>query len=197
MSLPPLQYPMPIKTKAPDFGGLKGVDGKEYSLSSFDGKDALVILFMANRCPTARVYTGRMNAIQNDYGTRGVQLMAVNSDSHYLFSTETFTEMVKVSQERGFSFPYLKDEDQGLARKYGALVTLHAFVLDKDRLIRYRGRIDDSRDPELVTTNDLRNALDDLLAGKEVKVPDTRPFACAIEFFGPCADCGKGLNDGP
>jgi peroxiredoxin len=197
MSLPPLQYPMPLMTKAPEFIGLKGVDGKEYSLSSFDGKEVLVILFMANRCPTARVYTDRMNSIQNDYGDRGVQLVAVNSDSQYLFSTESYPEMVKVSRERGFVFPYLKDEEQELARSYGALVTLHAFVLDKDRLIRYRGRIDDSRDPELVTVNDLRNALDDILAERPVRVPDTRPFACAIEFFGPCIACGDQLNVSP
>jgi hypothetical protein len=124
-------------------------------------------------------------------------VVAVNSDSQYLFSTEAYPEMVRVSQERGFTFPYLKDEDQGLARSYGALVTLHAFVLDRDRLIRYRGRIDDSRDPDLVTIQDLRNALDDLLADRPVKVPETRPFACAIEFFGPCADCGDKLSGAP
>jgi peroxiredoxin len=197
MTLPPLQYPAELMTKAPGFTGLKGVDGKEYSLSSFADRKLLVLIFMANRCPTARVYTDRMNAIQSDYGGRGVQLVAVNSDSQYLFSTETYPEMVKISQERGFTFPYLKDLDQDMARTYGALVTLHAFVLDQDRLFRYRGRIDDSRDPDLVTVNDLRNALDDLLEGRPVSVPETRPFACAIEFFGLCADCGDKLNTGP
>jgi peroxiredoxin len=188
---------MQLMTRSPDFFGLRGVDGKEYSLSSFDGKDVLVIMFMANRCPTARVYTDRMNSIQRDYGGRGVQLVAVNSDSQYLFSTETYPEMVRIAQERGFTFPYLKDESQDLARSYGALVTLHAFVLDRERLIRYRGRIDDSRDPDLVTVHDLRNALDDILAERPVRVPETRPFACAIEYFGPCADCGDRLPERP
>lgn len=197
MTLPPLQYPMDLMSKAPDFNGLKGVDGKEYSLSSFDGKKVLVLIFMANRCPTARVYTERMNAIQRDYGEKGVQLVAVNSDNQHLFSTETVPEMIKVSQERGFAFPYLKDEDQALAKAYGALVTLHAFVLDHDRRIRYRGRLDDSRDPELVTTHDLRNALDDVLDERPVRVPETRPFACAIEFFAPCIACGDELGDTP
>jgi peroxiredoxin len=91
--------------------------------------------------------------------------------------------MLGVAEERNFNFPYLKDEDQSVAKKYGALVTLHAFVLDKERKLRYRGRADDSRDPSKVTTNDLRNALDDLLLGKEVRTPETRPFACAIEYF--------------
>jgi peroxiredoxin len=188
---------MDLMSKAPDFHGLKGVDGKEYSLSSFDDKEVLVLLFMANRCPTARVYTDRLNAIQRDYGPRGVQVVAVNSDSQYLFSTESYPEMVRIAQERGFTFPYLKDEVQDLAKSYGALVTLHAFVLDKERRIRYRGRIDDSRDPDLVTTTDLRNALDDVLAGRPVRVPETRPFACAIEFFAPCIECGDTLSIGP
>ena len=63
------------------------------------------------------------------------------------------------------------------------LVTLHAFVLDEERKVRYRGRIDDSRDPKNVTVSDLRNALDDLLLNREVRVPETRPFACAIDYF--------------
>jgi hypothetical protein len=91
--------------------------------------------------------------------------------------------MIGVSAEREFNFPYLKDEDQSVAKKYGALVTFHAFVLDNERRPRYRGRVDDSRDPSKVTSNDLRNALDDLLEGREVKTPETRPFACSIEYF--------------
>ncbi|HYA77951.1 MAG TPA: hypothetical protein VEF91_04470, partial [Verrucomicrobiae bacterium] len=91
--------------------------------------------------------------------------------------------MVKIASEREFNFPYLKDEDQSVAKGYGALVTLHAFVLDKERRLRYRGRVDDSRDPTKVTIPDLRNAIDDLLEGKAVRVPETRPFACSIDYF--------------
>jgi peroxiredoxin len=91
--------------------------------------------------------------------------------------------MVEVSDERELNFPYLKDETQSVAKSFGALVTLHAFVLDGERRLRYRGRVDDSRDPAKVETHDLRNALDDLLLNREVRVPETRPFACAIEYF--------------
>ena len=70
-----------------------------------------------------------------------------------------------------------------VAKNYGALVTLHAFVLDSQRRFRYRGRVDDSRDPSKVTTNDLQNVLDDLIEGREVRTPETRPFACSIEYF--------------
>ena len=183
MALFSISYPFPIGENAPDFGGLKGVDGKEYSLTSFADKLIVVLVFVANRCPTARVYTERLKSIQNDYGSKGVQLVGVNSDNQYFFSLESLPNMVKIASEREFNFPYLKDEDQSVAKSYGALVTLHAFVLDKERRLRYRGRVDDSRDPTKVTIPDLRNAIDDLLEGKAVRVPETRPFACSIDYF--------------
>jgi peroxiredoxin len=178
-----ITYPFEIGQKAPSFENLENIDGKRYSLSAFEDKEILVLLFMANRCPTARVYTDRIKAIQNDYGPKGVQLIGINSDNQYFFSLESLTNMTVVADERSYNFPYLKDKDQSLAKNYGALVTLHAFVLDKERRLRYRGRIDDSRDPSKVTVSDLRNALDDLIANREVKVSETRPFACSIEFF--------------
>lgn len=176
-------YPFATGEKAPSFENLPGIDGKRYSLSDFNNKPIVVLIFMANRCPTARVYTDRMKAIQTDYGNRGVQLIGVNSDNQYFFSNETIEKMIEVFDERQLNFPYLKDENQSLAKKYGALVTLHAFVLDEERNLRYRGRIDDSRDPTHVTVSDLRNALDDLLNDRSVRVPETRPFACAIDYF--------------
>jgi peroxiredoxin len=178
-----IKYPFGIGEKAPCFEKLRNVDGKSYSLLDFNDKALIVLIFMANRCPTARVYTDRLKAIQTDYQSRGVQLVGINSDNKYFFSTETLDKMTQVFNERELNFPYLKDEDQSLAKKYGALVTLHAFVLDKDRRLRYRGRVDDSRDPQKVTVNDLRNALDDILNQKEVRVKETRPFACSIEYF--------------
>lgn len=176
-------YPFEIGQQAPSFKDLQGVDGKKYSLSTFDDKQIVILLFMANRCPTARVYTDRMKKIQSEYGPKSVQLVGINSDSQYFFSDEALSKMIGVADERNYNFPYLKDEDQSVAKKYGALVTLHAFVLDNQRRLRYRGRVDDSRDASKVTTNDLRNALDDLLEGREVKTPETRPFACSIEYF--------------
>ncbi len=183
MALFSITYPFEIGQKAPSFTDLQGVDGKKYSMSSFDHKKILILLFMANRCPTARVYTDRLEAIQNEYRSKSVQLVGINSDNQYFFSTEALSQMIGVAEERRFNFPYLKDEDQSLAKNYGALVTLHAFVLDDQRNLRYRGRVDDSRDPSKVTRSDLRNALDDLLEGKEVRTPETRPFACSIEYF--------------
>jgi peroxiredoxin len=177
-----LPKPLAFGDIAPPFERVKGVDGEEYSLRSFDDKSILVFIFIANRCPTARVYNERLKTIQRDYGSRGVQIIAVNSDSSYLYSAESLEEMEKIAKERGFNFPYLKDEDQSIGKRYGAWVTLHAFVFDKQRRLRYRGRVDDSRDEEDVEVSDLRNALDDILVDREVKVPETRPFACFIEY---------------
>lgn len=178
-----ITYPFEIGQKAPSFQDLSGVDGKKYSLSTFDDKSIVVLIFMANRCPTARVYTDRIKSMQNEYGPKGVQLVGINSDNQYFFSLEALSKMVQIAEERELNFPYLKDSDQSLAKAYGALVTLHAFVLDKERNLRYRGRIDDSRDPSKVTTPDLRNAIDDLIEGRKVRTPETRPFACSIEYF--------------
>ncbi len=178
-----ITYPFDIGQKAPTFSSLPAVDGKKYSLSDFENKDFIVLIFMANRCPTARVYTDRLKSIQNDYTQKSTQLIGINSDNQYFFAPESLAKMIEVAEERNLNFPYLKDEDQSVAKKYGALVTLHAFVLDRERKLRYRGRIDDSRDPAKVTSNDLRDALDALISGKEVKTPETRPFACSIEYF--------------
>jgi peroxiredoxin len=178
-----ITYPFEIGQKAPSFENLEGTDGKHYSLSTFNDKKILILIFLANRCPTARVYTERLKSLQNNYGPKGVQLIGINSDNQYFFALESLPNMASVSEERSFNFPYLKDADQSLAKKYGALVTLHAFVLDEKRVLRYRGRVDDSRDPSKVTTSDLLNAVDNLLEGSEVRVPETRPFACAIDYF--------------
>jgi len=178
-----ITYPFSIGEKAPTFENIPSADGKLYSLSTFDDKVVLVLIFMANRCPTARVYTDRLKAIQIDYAEKDVQLIGINSDNQYFFSNESIAMMSKVFNERELNFPYLKDEDQSIAKSYGALVTLHAFVLDRDRKLRYRGRVDDSRDPTKVMISDLRNALDDILEQREVRVPETRPFACSIDYF--------------
>ncbi len=167
---------------APPFSNLLGVDGRHYSTSDFEDKKFLVLAFVANRCPTARVYRFRMEAIQREYAGKGVQMIAINSDSQYIHPEESYPEMVKTAKQRGYNFPYLKDEDQSLGRSMGAVVTLHAFILDEGRRLRYRGRIDDSRIPKNVTSHDLRRALDELISGKPVSTPDTEPFACTIDY---------------
>ena len=90
--------------------------------------------------------------------------------------------MVARAADDGYTFPYLFDEGQRVARAYGPTCTFHAFVLDQARHLRYQGRFDDARLAERVTTHDVANAVDDLLAGRDVRVTTTRPFGCSLDF---------------
>ncbi len=166
--------------RAPDFEGLLGVDGSRYSLSSFAGKELLAIVFSCNGCPTVKAAEDGLVALQDAYAQQGVQLLAINANNPFLSPSDTYAEMVKRSEEKGFNFPYVKDEDGRVARRYGAKRTPHVFLLDGERRLRYRGRIADSRDPAKVTRRDLPCAVEDLLTARAVEVPEMEPFGCAI-----------------
>ena len=168
---------------APDFNDLQGADGKRYSLHAFDDKPVLVVMFTCNHCPYVVSYEDRMVAIQRDYAGKGVQLVAINANDDKAYPEDGYPQMVKRAKDKGFNFPYIRDPDQKVAEAYGAVCTPHVFAFDKDRKLRYRGRIDDSRDPKAVRSNDLRNAVDDMLAGRSVKEAETRPFGCSIKWM--------------
>jgi peroxiredoxin len=168
---------------APDFGELKGANGGVYSLASFKDKPVLVVMFTCNHCPYVVAYEDRMVAIQKDYAGKGVQLVAINANDEKSYPEDSYPEMVKRAKEKRFNFPYVRDPGQKAAEAYGAVCTPHVFAFDEDRKLRYRGRIDDSRDPSKVKSHDLRNALDDLVAGRPVKEADTRPFGCSIKWM--------------
>jgi peroxiredoxin len=163
---------------APKFHDLMGVDGKRYLLSSFDGY--LVLVFVGNACPSVKAYGEELNRLHQEYGPLGVQLVAVNANNANLSPADTFAQMVEAARERGWHFPYVKDADGSLARACGAVTTPHAFVFDRQRRLRYRGRLTDSRQPSRATTNDLSNALEDLVAGRPVGLADTPTFGCSI-----------------
>jgi len=168
---------------APDFKNLKGTDGQSHSLSSFDSNPVLVIIFSCNHCPYVQAYEDRMVKIQSDYGSKGVQLIAINSNDEKTYPEDSFEEMVVRARNKHFNFVYLRDADQKVVDAFGAVCTPHVFVFDKGRKLSYRGRIDDSKDPILVKSHDLRNALDDILAGRSVGIADTRPFGCSIKWM--------------
>ena len=90
--------------------------------------------------------------------------------------------MIKRAKERGFNFPYLRDDTQEIAKKYGAICTPHVFAFDQQRRLQYKGRIDDNRNPETVKTKDLRVALDAILAGHKPSIQETRPFGCSVKW---------------
>jgi peroxiredoxin len=161
---------------------LKGIDSKSYSLKDFADKKALVVVFSCNHCPYVQAYEDRMVQLQKDYSGKAVTLIAINSNDDHDYPEDSFENMIKRAKEKGFNFPYLRDESQDIARKYGAICTPHIFAFDQDRTLQYKGRIDDNRYPGQVKTNDLRNALDAMLAGKKPATQETRPFGCSIKW---------------
>jgi len=171
-----------IGEKAPEFDDLLGTDGKRYSISSFKDKPVLAVIFSCNHCPYAVAYEDRIIAIQRDYAGKGVQFVVVNSNDDKSYPEDSYPEMIKRAKEKGFNFPYVRDADQTVAEEYGAVCTPHVFAFDKDRVLRYRGRIDDNREAAKAKTRDFRDALDDMLAGRKVRVPDTKPFGCSIKW---------------
>ncbi|HUT57796.1 MAG TPA: thioredoxin family protein [Phycisphaerae bacterium] len=169
---------------APDFQ-LPGVDGKTYSLDSFKDAKVLIVVFSCNHCPYVVGSEDRMNRLLADYGPKGVAMIAVNSNETDNHPTDSFEHMKKHAAERGFRFPYVRDESQEAARAYGALRTPHFFVFDADRKLRYTGRMDDNpREPGKQTTHELRDALDALLGGTEPPTPVTNPIGCNVKWKG-------------
>ena len=118
--------------------------------------------------------------MQEAYASRGLQIVALNSNNPYLSPPDTLAQMTLRAAQKGFNYPYLKDETGAVARAYGATRTPCALLFDGDRRLRYRGRLYDARDPSRVRRHDLQQAVDDVLAGRPVEVPETEAFGCSI-----------------
>lgn len=175
------RYKLRAGDPAPPFD-LPGVDGQRRSLASFADKPVLVVIFSCNHCPYVQAFEGRMVAVQRDYAPKGVQLVAINSNDEASYPEDSFHEMVARAQAQGYNFPYLRDESQRVAEAYGAVCTPHALVFDRERRLRYQGRIEDGRDPKESKHRDLREALDDIVAGRPVRVPETPAFGCSVKW---------------
>src|SRR5437879_3889484 len=184
---------LPLGASAPDFK-LAGADGKKYSLKDFKKAGVLVVVFTCNHCPTAQYYEERLKQLVNDYKKKGVALLAINPNDPksvrldelgYSDLSDSFAEMKIRAKHKKFNFPYLYDGDmEAVSRAYGPVATPHAFVFDKERKLRYVGRVDDSERSEERRVGDLRNAIEALLAGREIAVQQTKSFGCSIKWAG-------------
>jgi peroxiredoxin len=171
-----------IGSTAPDFS-LLGIDDKKYSLASFKDKKALIVIFSCNHCPYVQAYEDRIKQIQNDYQSKGVEVIAINSNEDKGYPEDSFENMKKRAAEQKFNFLYLRDEDQSVARAYDATHTPEIFLFDGDRKLAFHGKIDDNwQEPNKVKNHYLRDALDELLAGKEISVPETFTIGCTIKW---------------
>lgn len=170
-----------IGSKAPDFN-LIATNDKSYSLNSFDEKKALIIVFSCNHCPYVQAYEERIKQIQKDYGN-DLQVAAINSNEDINYPEDSFEEMKNRASQREFNFPYLRDETQQTAKAYGASHTPEIFLFDKERKLAFHGKIDDNwQDEKNVRARYLRNAIDELLAGKTISVPETFTIGCTIKW---------------
>jgi len=177
-----MAFTLELGQSAPDFS-LPGVDGKDHALADFADAKLLVVGFTCNHCPFVVGSEDRMNALLADYADKGVAMVCINSNETDGHPTDSFDHMVERAKEKGFAFPYLRDESQDVALAYGALRTPHFYVFDAERLLRYTGRMDDNpMTPGEETTHELRDALDDLLAGREVAAPLTNPVGCNVKW---------------
>ena len=184
--------PLAIGSKAPDFK-LPGTDGNLYTLASFSKAKLLVIIFTCNHCPTAQAYEDRMIELTKDYSNKAVAVIAISpndpdavslSELGYSDMGDSFEEMKLRARQKQYNFPYLYDgKTQAVAQAYGPVATPHVFIFDKERKLRFQGRIDDVENPSKTPTNtDTRNALDQLLSDKEVSVTSTKVFGCSIKW---------------
>lgn len=191
LSAPGMPKTLAIGERAPDFN-LPGADGKNYKLADFAKSEVLVIIFTCNHCPTAQAYEERIKRLAADYKKKGVALAAISSNDPkavrldelgYSDLNDSLADMKLRAKEKAFKFPYLYDGDtQKVSRAYGPVATPHVFIFDKERKLRYAGRIDDNEKPKRVKSRDARNAIEALLAGKNVPVEKTRTFGCSIKW---------------
>jgi peroxiredoxin len=190
-----------IGAKAPDFD-LPGVDGQRYTLASFAKAKVLVFVFTANHCPTAQAYEDRVAKLDADYASRGVQIVLVSpndplalrlDEQGFTDVGDTLEDMKIRAKDHGWRFPYLYDgETEAMSKQYGPVATPHVFVFDAERKLRYAGRVDDKEKPAKATTNEARDAIEAVLAGKPVAVETTKVFGCSVKW----ADKRGSVKDG-
>lgn len=175
---------------APDFK-LTGVDDRDYTLKDFADAKVLVVVFTCNHCPSAQAYEGRLAKLHADYKDKGVALVAISPNDPsalrldelgYTDLSDSFQEMKVRARDHKYPYPYLYDgATQTTAQAYGALATPHVFIFDAGRKLRYVGRFDDG-EVKPPKSHDAVNAVEALLAGKDVPVAKTRVFGCSTKW---------------
>jgi peroxiredoxin len=166
---------------APAFD-LPGVDGRDHTLEEYAAAPALVLVQSCNHCPYVQAWEGRLVAIQDAYADRGVRVVAISSNDAVTHPEDSFDEMKKRAARQGFTFDYLYDADQSVARALGSERTPEVFVYDAGRRLVYHGAVDDARDEQQVTQHYLRDALDAVLEGREPPVAETPPVGCTVKW---------------
>ena len=165
---------------------LKNIDGKLMSLSALEKAEGVIVVFTCNTCPFSIAYEDRIVALDKKYKNVGYPVVAINPNDVVKKPGDSFENMKKRAEEKGFTFPYLYDETQEVAKQFGATRTPHVYILkkeDKSLKVAYIGAIDNnSRDAEKVTERYVENALNDLLSGKSPSLNNTKAIGCSIKW---------------
>ena len=179
-----MSFTLQIGDTAPEFN-LEATDGNKYSLSSFRDSKYLVIFFTCNHCPYVIGSDEVTRETALKYMDKRVTFVGINSNSPNTYPDDDFDHMVKRMNEHKLPWKYLYDSTQEIAMKYGALRTPHFYLFDQDRKLVYTGRgVDNPRDTNRMTVNDLKNALEELLSGKTISIPVTNPIGCNVKWEG-------------
>ncbi len=168
--------PVPSIGSAVEDFSLPGVDGKTHTLSSLKGKNGSVLIFISVQCPVSNGYNERMQALADAYGKQGITVIGINSNA-----TESADAVKAHAAEKHFTFPVLKDSGNQIADKLGATRTPEAYLLDANNKLVYHGRIDNSKDESQVNSNELRDAMDAVIAGKPIAKTTAMAFGCSIK----------------
>ncbi len=173
---------LPIGSDGPDFE-LPAVSGDTVSLETFADKKALVLIFTCNHCPYAMAYEDRLIELAREYQSKGIGFLAICANDEDTYPDDSFENMKKRAEEKGFPFDYAQDKTQEVAKAYGAVCTPHIFVLDGGRKLVYEGRVDDNwKEPEKAEAHDLRDALQAIAEGEPVPQAQTNPLGCSIKW---------------
>ncbi|MBY0432539.1 MAG: thioredoxin family protein [Cyclobacteriaceae bacterium] len=181
----PVKNGYEVGDTAADFK-LKNVDGKMVSLSDWKDAKGFIVIFDCNTCPYSKAYNERIIALNSKYASNGFPVVAINSNDASASSGDSFEKMIDYAKKKGYTFPYLVDESQSVARAFGATNTPHVFVLNRvgaELKVAYIGTIDDSpRDASGVSKRYVEEAVDALLAGKPVAQTKTKAIGCGIKW---------------
>lgn len=179
-----MAFTLELGASAPDFS-LPATDGNTYQLSDFANAQGLVIFFTCNHCPYVLGSDEVTRATAEKYIPKGIRFVGINSNSKATHAEDDFEHMVARMAEQKFPWLYLYDESQAVALAYGALRTPHFYLFDREHKLIYSGRgVDNPRETEKMTINDLENALDDFLAGRKIRTPLTNPIGCNVKWIG-------------
>lgn len=174
---------LPLGTTAPDFS-LVNVDGRTISLADFAEARALLVVFMCNHCPYVIHVAPELARLAHEYQARGIAIVGINSNDVSAYPQDSPEQMVHEMELRGYTFPYLFDDDQSVAKAYRAACTPDFFLFDSAQKLVYRGQLDGSRPGSNIplTGQDLRRALDAVLAGQPVMEDQIPSMGCNIKW---------------